>query len=131
VLKVSSGLLPSVAIDAFVFLRSAVGGGDSGTLPELFRDSHENGFRNFPGTGAGDTELCFSSAGGAGGGGNLTGDILPDSPWRPVAEFPRGGSFGRRPGDLAFSAHCQIVISARYELTSAKSPPSETRCTGG
>jgi hypothetical protein len=85
-----------VAIEAFVFLLSVEDrGGDSGFLLELFRDSHEKGLVSFLVVGGGK-EICFSTAEGAGGGGgNLTGDILPESPCRPVMEDARGGSFGR------------------------------------
>jgi len=47
-LSVSSGLLPSVFIEAFVFRRSDVGrGGDSAFLFEVLRDNQENGLVSF------------------------------------------------------------------------------------
>jgi hypothetical protein len=107
---VSSGLLFIVAIEAPVFRRSAVdvaAGVDSGFLLELFRESHANGpvsFLDVEGAGAG-----FScTAGGAGGGGKLTGDILPERPCSPVVESreSRGGSFDSMLGTLAPSADC-------------------------
>jgi hypothetical protein len=104
-------LLFIVAMEAPVFRRSAVvvaAGGDSGFLLELFRESHANGpvsFLDVGGAGAG-----FScAAGGAGGGGNLTGDIVPERPCSPVVESreSRGGSFGSTLGALAPSVDCQ------------------------
>ena len=100
-----------VAMEAPVFRRSAVlvtAGGDSGFLLELFRESHANGpvsFLDVGGAGAG-----FScKAGGAGGGGNLTGDITPERPCNPVVESreSRGGSFGSMLGAFAPSVDCQ------------------------
>jgi len=95
--RVSSGLLPTVAIDAFVFLLSVDDkGGDSGCfLLELFLESQEKGLVSLRvGAGGGGSDVCFSEAGGAGGGGgNLTGDILPDKPCSPPVES-RGGNLG-------------------------------------
>jgi hypothetical protein len=96
-----------VAIDAPVFRRSAVvvaAGGDSGFLLELFLESHAKGPVSFLAVGgAGAGFSC--TAGGAGGGGNFTGDILPERPCSPLAELvesreSRGGSFGSMPGAL-------------------------------
>ena len=115
-LKVSSGLLPIVAIEAPVCRFSAVevGGADSGFLLELFLDSHANGPVSFlVGAGAG-----FSSvAGGAGGGGNLTGDIRPERPCsEPVESWEaRGGSFGTEPGVFVPSTSCQFQSKQVYE----------------
>jgi hypothetical protein len=107
-LSVSSGLLPSVFTDAFVFLRSDTGTvADSAFLFELFRDSHENGLVNLRATAGGGA--AFSSFGGGGGGGNLTGDILPDRPCVALFVESReslGGSFGSRPEVFAPSLHC-------------------------
>jgi hypothetical protein len=103
-LSVSSGLLPSVLTEAFVFRRSLTGaGGDSAFLFEVFLDSHEKGLVSFRPTGGGGAG--FSCAGGGGGGGNFTGDILPDKPCI-VAESREslGGSFGSA---FAPSIQCQ------------------------
>lgn len=103
----SSGLLPSVFIDAFVFRRSATGaGGDSAFLFDEFRDSHENGLVNLRATAGGGAD--FSSLGGGGGGGNLTGDILPDKPCTALVESREslGGNFGNSPGVFAASVQC-------------------------
>jgi len=73
-----------VARDALVFLRSdEARGGDSTFLFELFRDNHEKGLVSFLATVGAGVGKFFSGAGG--GGGNLTGDILPERPCRPVA----------------------------------------------
>lgn len=62
-------------------------GGDSGFLLELFRDSQAKGPVSFLGAAAGFSGACFScAAGAAGGGGNLTGDILPERPWIEAVE---------------------------------------------
>jgi hypothetical protein len=109
---VSSGLLLIVAIEAPVFRRSAVvvavaAGNDSGFLLELFRASHANGpvsFLDVEGAGVGFS--CM--AGGAGGGGKLTGDILPERPCSPVVESREscGCSLGSMLGTLVPSADC-------------------------
>jgi hypothetical protein len=109
-LKVSSGLLFIVAMEAPVFRRSAVvvaAGGDSGFLLELFRESHANGPVSFLDVGGGGAGFSCA-AGGAGGGGNLTGDILPERPCSAVVESreSRGGSFGSTMGAFAPSADC-------------------------
>lgn len=78
-----------VAIEAPVFRRSDIVdvGGDSGFLLELFLDSQAKGPVSFLGAGAGFSCAGFSCAvGGAGGGGNLTGDILPERPWTEAVE---------------------------------------------
>lgn len=95
-------MVPMVAMDAFVFLRGEdFSGGDSGCfLLDAFRESHVNGLVSFlVGAVGGGRESRLSNIGGVGGGGNLTGDILPVKPCIP--EF-RGGSVGV--SDVLFSA---------------------------
>jgi hypothetical protein len=96
-----SGLLPIVASEEVVFLRSAVdNGGDSGSfLLDVVRESHEKGLVSFLEVDdGGGNDACFSfsfsgTGGAAGGGENLTGDMLPESPCSPLAESrPRVGS---------------------------------------
>lgn len=84
-----------VAIELVVFLRSVDdSGGDSGFLLEELRESHEKGLVSFlAGAGAG-AEVCFSATVGAGGGGgNFTGETVPERPCSPLSEC-RGGSLG-------------------------------------
>lgn len=112
-LRLNSGLLPSVVIEALVFRLSATGGGEvSGFLLELLRDSHAKGLVSFrEGAGAG---IVFSCAGGGGGGGgNLTGDILPDRPCSAPVESreSRGGSLGSRFEAFAPSTTGQFWIT--------------------
>lgn len=102
----TSGLLPNVAIDAFVFRRSPDGGGEGSVfLLELLRESHEKGLVSFLDTGGAD--IVFSwIAGGGGGGGNLTGDIRPDRPCVALAvesRESRGGNLGADPVVFALS----------------------------
>jgi hypothetical protein len=113
-LSVSSGLLPSVFIEAFVFRRSVVVAGcASAFLLEEFRDNHENGLVSFRETGGGGA--AFSCAGGGGGGGNLTGDILPERPCNAVVESREslGGSLGTTPAAFAPSVQSQTVPHLR------------------
>lgn len=112
----SSGLLPSVAIDAFVFLRSPDGGGEgSAFLLELLRDSHENGLVNLRVTGGAGADFSCA-AGGGGGGGNLTGDILPDRPCIALVESrdSLGGSFG---ADVDFPPSSSSETSSMSDVT--------------
>jgi hypothetical protein len=112
-----------VAMDAPVFRRSAVvvgAGGDSGFLLELFRESHAKGPVSFLDVGAGAGFSC--TAGGAGGGGNFTGSILPERPCSPLAELvesreSRGGSLGRRPAALEPSAERQCGFRDQHAVT--------------
>jgi hypothetical protein len=97
-------------MEAVVFRRSEAGGGDSAFLFEVLRDSHENGLVSLRETEG--VEAAFSWAGGAGGGGgNLTGDILPDRPWVVLAELreSRGGSLGAWVEAFAPSVHRQLT----------------------
>lgn len=101
--RACSELLPRVLIDAFVFLRSDVdAGGVSAFLLELFLDNHEKGLVSFRATGGAGVAFSWT-AGGCGGGGNLTGDILPDRPWVPPVESREslGGSLGAAPEAFA------------------------------
>jgi hypothetical protein len=110
-LRLSSGLLPSVLIEAFVFRRSVVDGmADSVFLLDVFRDNHEKGLVSLRETAGGGAD--FSWAGGGGGGGNLTGDILPDKPCIALVESREslGGSLGSRPEAFAPSVQCQLPV---------------------
>jgi hypothetical protein len=103
---VSSGLLPIVAIDAPVFRRSAVvvaAGGDSGFLLELFLDSQAKGPVSF---------LV------------VVGDILPERPCSPLAEFvesreSRGGSLGSMPAAFEPSVKRQLQFCDQHAFTHA------------
>jgi hypothetical protein len=100
-------MVPIVAIEALVFLRvEDLSGGESDCfLLEAFRDSHVNGLVSFRvGAVGGGSESRCCRTGGVGGGGNLTGDILPVKPCMPLPEF-RGGRVGV--SDDLFSADHQ------------------------
>jgi hypothetical protein len=89
-------MVPIVAIEAFVFLRGEdfIGGDSACFLLDAFRESHVNGLVSFRvGAAGGGRESRFSSIGGVGGGGNLTGDMLPEKPCIKLPEF-RGGNVG-------------------------------------
>lgn len=98
-------------MDAFVFRRSPAGGGEGSDFCfDVFRESHEKGLVNFLVTGG--AAIVFSCmTGGAGGGGNFTGDIRPDSPCMALEESREslGGSFGSSPAAFASSGYRQLV----------------------
>ena len=79
----SSGLLPIVANDALVFLRSCPGdtagrGGDATFFSVVFRESQEKGLLIFLDGSGGVGIVCLSGAGG--GGGKFTSGMVPDRP---------------------------------------------------
>lgn len=94
---------------------------DSGFLLELFRDSHAKGLVSFLDVGGGGAAFSCT-AGGWGGGGNLTGDILPDRPWSALlveSRESRGGNFGSVVEFLALSPSSD---------TSSMSDVTDIRC---
>ena len=81
-LSMSSGLLPIVASDPLVFLRSCPGdtagrGGDAAFFSVALRESQEKGLVFFL-DGGGVGIVCLSGA--EGGGGKFTGGMVPDRP---------------------------------------------------
>jgi len=77
-------LLPIVAIEEAVFLRSLFGEGRGGDCTDslvVFRDSQEKGLVNFRGGGAAAAE-CDAAGGACGGGDHGTDGNLPDRPWK-------------------------------------------------